>query len=197
MNPMILLLFLANPIANALPSNPVPNGLDAMPGVLSSNLSAGLDPRGCFIPDAGKPQTPVIFADCATGIVKNQMSTYPDMDKFLIWSRFKTSTTDIKVPYVRYYETCALVLDVKKEDDFERDSFGDILHSAIILARTCVITPPHRGGQVDLGSRGRLQLTILRRPGSSAEEGGQLPGNRSGSLMTAGESRNESLVDVA
>ena len=86
---------------------------------------------------------------------------------------------------------------MKKQDDYERDSFADILHSAIILATNCVIKPPHRGGQVDLGSRGRLQLTILRRPAGIVEESGWLQGNGSASLVNAGEAPNESLVDVA
>lgn len=195
MNPAVLLPFLANPITNTTSNTPSPDIPHAIPGAASLNVS-DLSPEGCFLPDPAKPQTPIIFADCATGIVKDQMSTYPDMDKFLIWSREETSTTDVVVPYVRYSGTCALVLNVKKQDVYERDSFGDVLHSAIILARQCVIIPPHRGGQVNLGSRGRLELTIVRRPGYLEGEGGWLQGIGNGSLATAGRNPEGSPVDV-
>lgn len=124
------------------------------------------------------------------------MSTYPDMDKFLIWSRAKTSTTDITVPYVRYSESCALVLNVRKQDEYERDSFGDVVQSAMTLARNCVIASPHRGGQVDLGSRGRLQLTIIRRPGHPWNDRGWLKGNGSDNLAIPGGKPDESRISI-
>ena len=195
MNPAVLLLFLAKPITNALSITPISNGPDAIPGTPTSNLS-DLSPQGCFLPDPTKSQAPIIFADCATGIIRDQMSDYPDMDKFLIWSRTKTSTTDIKVPYVRYSGSCALVLSVQRQDEYERDSFRDVVQSAMILARNCVIAAPHRGGQVDLGSRGKLQLTIIRRPGHPENEGAWSKGNGSDYLAIPGETPDESRINV-
>ena len=199
MNTAVFLLLLASSITNVLSDTPVPTDLDAIPGIPSFNVS-GLSPEGCFLPDPTKEQLPIIFADCATGIIRNQMASYPDMDKFLIWSREETSTTDIKVPYVRYSGSCALVLNVHRQDVYERDTFRDVLHSAYILARDCVIVPPHRGGQVNLGSRRRLQLTIVRRPGypgnDTGNDMGGLQANGSEYLAIAGDNSDETRINV-
>ena len=65
------------------------------------------------------------------------------------------------VPYTWDFGSCAIEIDVLREDDSESATFAAIFKRAFDIAVECVIKPPHLGGKGLVGEHGLLKVWMF------------------------------------
>lgn len=70
------------------------------------------------------------------------------------------------VPYTWHSGSCAIEIDVLREDDMERSTFAAIFKRAFDIAVNCVIQPPHLGGKGLVGEKEWLKVWMYSKESS-------------------------------
>ena len=98
--------------------------------------------------------TPLTYVDC-----KRAIHEIPMGQKALAPLSFgRDPGAGFTVPYSWDFGSCAIEIDVLREDDSERSTFAAIFKRAFDIAVECVINPPHLGGKGLVGENERLKV---------------------------------------
>lgn len=128
----------------------------SIPSLISnSSLSVTL---GCWAQPA-PPQsqlTALTYIEC-----KQAIREIPMGEKALAPLSFgRDPGAGFRVPYTWQYGSCAIDIDVVREEHEERSTFAAIFKRAFDIAVECVIKPPNLGGEGLVGENEQLKVWI-------------------------------------
>ena len=116
---------------------------------------------------------PLRYIDCKQAILNIPMG-----EKALAPLSFsRDPDAGFTVPYIWDYGSCAIGIDLLRNDDREISTFAAIFKRAFDIAVECVIKSPHLGGRGFVGENGRLMVSI-RGADSDASSLGLVVSNR-------------------
>ena len=98
--------------------------------------------------------TPLTYIEC-----KQAIRDIPMGEKALAPVSFgRDPDAGFTVPYTWKSGSCAIEIDVLREDDMETSTFAAIFKRAFDIAVQCVIKPPHLGGKGLVGENEQLMV---------------------------------------